>query len=268
MVKAEFDLYAKTYNDWSDVQKLTGSHLTQKLVEMIGEKSISTILDLGCGDGSGTNCLHKTLNSLSTLGIDNSKNMVDRATHTYSSGRNKTTEPEKNGGHQLNFQVQTIQDLDASYLSQFNLIYSNASLQWVADLQGLFQKIKQSRSINPDQMVSFSLFSSKTLTELSQGLQAIGRTESLPTARFLEKELIGEMLKTTFGDIHIWQETVIKSFTNINELFKSLKYTGVRDKDRGKGLWTPRHLRELKGYYEEKWGQFRLTYDVVYGVLS
>ncbi|MBT5954573.1 methyltransferase domain-containing protein [bacterium] len=268
MVKAEFNSYAKTYKEWSDVQVLTGSHLIQKLKETIGNKAVSSIIDLGCGDGCGTNHLHKTLKSASTLGIDSSTNMIERATRNYSTINTLQKNPKGKSTPQLNFQLNTIQDLDAAYFSEFDLIYSNASLQWVSDLQSFFQKIKQSRAINSDQMVSFSLFTSKTLTELSQGLESIGRTDSLPTATFLDKESIGSILKSTFTDVVIWHESIVKPFTTINELFDSLKYTGVRDKDREKGLWTPRQLRDLKSYYEKNWGQYRLTYDVVYGVIS
>lgn len=83
------------------------------------------ILDLGCGNGTLTQIVHEKFHASSTLGIDASKEMLAKAL--------------KLQNQHLQFQEQDIQ----SFISNepFNLMLSNAALQWIPDHEALFKKL-------------------------------------------------------------------------------------------------------------------------------
>ncbi|HLJ75253.1 MAG TPA: methyltransferase domain-containing protein [Thermoanaerobaculia bacterium] len=92
------------------------------LVDLIARAPDMRIADLGCGTGELTRALHEKLGARETVGIDNSASMLAKA-------------PAAPG---LKFRQQSIEEFSDS---GFDLIFSNAALQWVADHERLFPRI-------------------------------------------------------------------------------------------------------------------------------
>lgn len=93
------------------------------LMKMVVPKGNMHILDLGSGTGKLTEILHDDLRAKSTLGIDSSKEMLKCV-------------PTPKGG--LKFKLEHIQSFQTQ--EKFDLIFSNAALQWVEDHEYLFEK--------------------------------------------------------------------------------------------------------------------------------
>src|SRR5690349_8720721 len=83
------------------------------LISHVDYKANMKVLDLGCGTGALTAVLADRLNGATVLGIDSSKEMLDKA-------------PLKNG---LEFKQRTIEEQIADN-DRWDLIVSNAALQW------------------------------------------------------------------------------------------------------------------------------------------
>src|SRR5689334_21632583 len=83
------------------------------------------VLALGCGDGVLTAWLHEHLHAGETLGVDNSDTMLAAA--------------EKQAKPGLRFQQADI----GSYATDgwFDLVFANASLQWVPDHEALLPRL-------------------------------------------------------------------------------------------------------------------------------
>lgn len=94
----------------------------QDLVSLIEPRAHMRVLDLGCGTGELTRTLHEHLHAAETLGIDSSETMLAKA-------------PQAAG---LHFRRQTIESFDQG---GFDLVFSNAALQWVADHEALFPRL-------------------------------------------------------------------------------------------------------------------------------
>ncbi|MFN7132221.1 MAG: methyltransferase domain-containing protein [Myxococcales bacterium] len=77
------------------------------------------VLDLGCGTGELTRALHERLAASATLGIDNSEAMLARA------------RPHEGGG--LSFALHDIAAFTAGAEATWDLVFSNAALQWLPD---------------------------------------------------------------------------------------------------------------------------------------
>jgi len=96
------------------------------LLELVTVKPGLDVIDLGCGTGELSNELAKHLPGASILGIDSSEAMLEEAA---------AFENER-----LQFECSTIEaQLDSD--QQWDLIFSNAAIQWVEDHQNFFPKI-------------------------------------------------------------------------------------------------------------------------------
>lgn len=84
------------------------------------------VIDLGCGPGDLTRTLHQTLQAAETVGIDNSDTMLARTAEV----------PATEG---LRFQKGDLRE--ALDLGTFDLVFSNAALQWIRDHPRLFDRL-------------------------------------------------------------------------------------------------------------------------------
>jgi trans-aconitate methyltransferase len=96
-----------------------------RLVELLAPKQGEKILDIGCGTGDLANTLSKS--GVEVVGVDKSENMVKQAHSKYPS---------------IQFMVQDVTNLE--YQSEFDAIFSNATLHWVHPPIQALHKIYQS----------------------------------------------------------------------------------------------------------------------------
>lgn len=96
------------------------------LVDMIHPQENLRVLDLGCGTGKLTKYLHDTLAAQETLGIDASEKMLQKARQFEGNGlRFEQGKIEENPGY-----------------GEFDVIFSNAALQWLTEHEALFDKLR------------------------------------------------------------------------------------------------------------------------------
>lgn len=95
------------------------------LIQLIHPLDHPRVIDLGCGSGSLTKIAHEKFQASFTLGIDDSKEMLTKAL---------TLESQN-----LQFKEHHIQTFTSS--EPFNLIISNAALQWLPDHEAIFKKL-------------------------------------------------------------------------------------------------------------------------------
>lgn len=103
------------------------SRYGSNLIELLAPKQGEKILDLGCGTGILSNSLHEY--GVEILGVDKSPNMVKQAVQKYP---------------HITFMVQDATNLN--YESEFDAVFSNATLHWVRPanqaLKGIYQSLK------------------------------------------------------------------------------------------------------------------------------
>lgn len=88
------------------------------LVKRISDCTPHSIVDIGCGPGNSTEILYHQFPDAKIIGIDSSQNMIDKARNRFSD---------------IDFYTCDVLDLKGTY----DLIFSNACLQWVPDHQTL-----------------------------------------------------------------------------------------------------------------------------------
>jgi trans-aconitate 2-methyltransferase len=95
------------------------------LVSLIERRDGMRVLDLGCGTGELTRQLHDHLHAEETVGIDNSETMLLKSSAF--------------GSDMLRFERGDIEALVTD--RPYDLVFSNAALQWVGDHESLFARL-------------------------------------------------------------------------------------------------------------------------------
>lgn len=96
------------------------------LVDLIQHQENLRVLDLGSGTGKLTKYLHETLAAKETLGIDTSEKMLSVALQF--------------AGNGLRFEQGRIEENPGE--GKFDVVFSNAALQWVTGHETLFAKLR------------------------------------------------------------------------------------------------------------------------------
>ena len=92
------------------------------LAQKVDFNKVHSMLDIGCGSGELTKALHVANDINRTVGIDSSANMLEQAKAEATRG--------------LSFEVATIETYHP--VEKFDLVFSNAALQWVPEHESLF----------------------------------------------------------------------------------------------------------------------------------
>lgn len=106
---------------------------TQPAVDLAARVPLSApnnVLDVGCGPGNSTAVLANRFPNAFITGIDNSPNMIEAAKKAYSN---------------LNF-VLADANADFSVSEKYDLVFSNACIQWIPDHKTLIPKLLDSVS--------------------------------------------------------------------------------------------------------------------------
>jgi trans-aconitate 2-methyltransferase len=101
------------------------------LVSLVEPRPAMRVVDLGCGTGEWTRELHDRLGAASTLGLDSSESMLEKA----AAFANDT----------LRFEQRAIEAFDEE--GAYDLVFSNAALHWIAGHEALFARL--ARAIAP-----------------------------------------------------------------------------------------------------------------------
>ena len=97
------------------------------LMELISEENLETGLDIGCGTGEQTRILSERFAKANFLGIDPSVEMLEKSRDFDLSN--------------LEFKNSTIENFLESNSKKWDLVFSNAALQWLENHVELFPKI-------------------------------------------------------------------------------------------------------------------------------
>jgi len=99
------------------------------LLALVQPKPDLRAVDLGCGTGELTRALHRTLGAHETLGIDNAETMLRKS--------------DAFAGNGLRFALEDLAAFAADRANDgaFDIVFSNAALQWVPDHEALLRRL-------------------------------------------------------------------------------------------------------------------------------
>jgi len=137
----------EVYNQFKEVRYLPFFDL----MELISADGLKKAIDIGCGTGEQTHILSEQFPEAEFLGIDSSHEMLAKS------------EAFKN--ERLSFEQKTVEELyDSS--DKWDLIFSNAALQWSDDHEHLFPKLLSLLSENGQFAVQMPLQAENMLNQI------------------------------------------------------------------------------------------------------
>ena len=216
LIKKRFSRKLNSYNENAHIQK----QMAEKLISMLEKNFNSDILEIGCGTGLLTELAVKNLSYKTYTAID-----IVSGCEKYI----KKISPD------IDFVSFDIEEYIEQNNKKYDLILSNASLQWVKDLPGFVKKLTE--KLNPDGMLLFTTFGTENFREI---YYVVGKTLSY----FYVKEL-----KEKLGNYNplIDEEIRIMAFKTPKDVLKHIQSTGVNALS--SESWTKRDLVNFEKEY-------------------
>jgi len=245
LIKNNFSKCAPYYDRYSSIQNLSAARLITK----IKANGLKHILEIGCGTGNYTRLLRERFPKAKIKALDISSCMCKRA-------------QEKIYQNSTEFIVADAEE--ATFKEKFDLISSNASLQWFDDLELSLMRYRD--LLVEGGIISFSIFGPQTFSELNEVLRKFSDSFlPIDAYGFIEKKKIEKILKRLFKDVKVERKLYQEESISILQLLKKIKYTGVRGEALNKkGLWTAKMLKGLDEIYREKSKTIVATYEVLF----
>ena len=229
-----------------DAYALPQRRAAGELLAFTGPCHPAAILEPGCGTGLYTRLLHAAFPDASLLGIDRSAAMLRRA-HL--------------AAPRVAFRVA---DAETFQEGRYDLITSNATLQWFVDLPGSLARL--AGLLAPGGLLTFSFFGPETYRELDQALcAALGDGVWVTSRRFAAADTVAAILAHIFPRHQIIERTYTQTYPSVRELLRAIKYTGTRGAPAGASIpWTPGRLARVDAAYRAITGDIRASFQVFF----
>jgi len=228
LIQSRFKKHLNEYNQNAVVQKI----MAEKVVNLCSQKKYENILELGCGTGFLTNLINQNLEFEKYTAID-----LIKECETYIKQINPIIE----------FRVSDIEEFE---YDKYDLIISNAALQWVNDFEQIINKI--AAKLKPNGEFIFSTFGKENFKEIysimGTGLNYYSESEL--------KALLPDMAACN-------QEIYVKSFESPKDVLRHLQLTGVNALENTP--WTKKDLKAFENAYNNLCAvKPTLTYNPIY----
>lgn len=189
----------------------------QELVARITHPNPRTVSDLGCGPGNSTELLAQAWPSATVTGVDSSSAMLVQA-------RERLPKQQFVQADIATWQPAHPQDI----------IYANASLQWVPDHTQLFPHLVQQLAPGgmlaiqmPDNLDEPSHRLMRTVAEQGNWRDKIGDTARV-RQRLLTSSVYYDLLTNAGCDVDLWRTTYYHPMDNAQAIVDWLRATGLR----------------------------------------
>jgi malonyl-CoA O-methyltransferase len=239
-IRKNFSRYAASYDTYSSIQLRAGARLIE-LTEP--EDRCAKILDIGCGTGNYTRLLRDKFPSAKIKALDISERMINIAKRKLS-------------GSGVEFIVADAEEIN--FTEGFDLITSNACLQWFDDLETALKNY--SNMLNENSTISFSIFGPATFQQLHLAIADLFKKKiSISSNFFSSRDRLSEILEKYFDQTYIEEQLFNESYNSLWQLLNTIKYTGTRGLGLNGKVLGKRQLTELEKIYKEKFNDITAT---------
>ncbi|MBI4825316.1 MAG: malonyl-ACP O-methyltransferase BioC [Nitrospirae bacterium] len=245
-IESAFSQAAKTYDTYADVQKESASRL-MLLLEHIDPASI---LEVGGATGNYTIRLAERFPEASITSVDFSRAMIDVAmTKIYEKPN-------------VRFICKDAEKLLSETGEMYDLITSNAALQWFNDINNSVRNIK--KLLAPQGTLIFSVFGPQTFNELSGALDHLyGRQVTIPAHSFSQKDDLLSMLNDIFDSVVLEEVNLTRKYASTFDLLRHIKKTGATGGRPSLSL-NKSMLRTMDEWFKQNHGECTATYQLFF----
>lgn len=205
-------------SDWNSGQYIKfEKERTQPSVDLINRIDFTpkSILDIGCGPGNSTQQLYKRFSAANILGIDSSDNMLKKAEYDYPN---------------IKFKKCCVPDgLDS--LDNYDLIFSNACLQWIPNHDILLPELMSKVNKNGALAVQIPMIQNALFYKLIDELLKDKRWESLRNVRNfhnLSPDKTYDVLSKVSNKITMWETSYYHVMQSYEKIIDWYNGSGLR----------------------------------------
>jgi len=248
-VRESYDRNAQRYDQYAALEKEVCSRLLDRVTFRRTEPV--TVLDLGCGTGTGTAALKKEFRKAQVIAVDLSRGMLSEA------GRQSRLR------HPLRRVNADIGSLPFSHHTA-DLIFSSLAVPWLSDPRPFFEEIR--RVLKPGGMFLFSMFGPGSLVQLrAAALRGLGEEAASMFPDVLE---VGDWLTAAgFREPVMDVDLLTLNYPDLDALSLEIETTGSALLIEN---WTKvkNSLEAIRACWETIDGgrPYPLTFEVLYGV--
>ncbi|MBQ4113913.1 malonyl-ACP O-methyltransferase BioC [bacterium] len=233
LIRSRFSKNLVTYHENAKIQK----RMAEKLVDYCNKKSYPRILEIGCGTGFLTECVNNNIEFESYVAID-----IVNECSVFLEKINPN----------IVFKQADIEAFLTEDLSQYDLIISNAALQWVEDFEKTITNLIN--KLNPEGELIFTTFGKENFREIFQILGT--------TLDYYSKKELFDMFES-YKNFSVDEEVHIVAFETPKDVLKHLQLTGVNSIENVH--WTKKDLRSFENMYANFYSKRpTLTYNPLY----
>ena len=184
------------------------------LANRIRNFSPSVVLDIGCGPGNSTNIVKNFFPKANVIGIDNSSDMIKKATENY---------PD------INFILCDAHSLKGKY----DVIFSNACLQWLPDHTHLIPRLMKNH-LNEGGVLAVQIPMNTEeplfhiINEIANDPKWGFSIENLDTNETLTPNEYFDILSSCSSSFQIWETTYYHNLPDHKALVEWVKGTRIR----------------------------------------
>ncbi len=207
-------------SEWSSEQYLKfKNQRTQPAIDLakrIADKNPQTVLDIGCGPGNSTAVLKNTFPEARIVGIDSSADMIEKAKASY---------------RDIEFRLCDI-TADMENLESYDVIFSNACLQWVSNhkslIPALFGKLNNGGVLAVQIPMNYTeplfVIENEVLSEPRWGFadKKIRIIATLPPEEYFD------ILASCTNDFDIWETVYYHRMPSVKSMVEWIKGTNLR----------------------------------------
>ena len=231
LIKKRFSRKLSSYDDNAKIQK----QMAENLLNFVTQSDVNSVLEVGCGTGLLTAIAKEKFNFKEYIAVD----IVPECGEYIK---------------KINPKAKFIPCDIENYIDnseQFDLIISNASLQWVENLPNIVDKLFQ--KLNPNGTLIFSTFGTENYKEI---YYVLGKTLKY----FSKREL--EQIFSKYN-LLVEEEIRVMAFKTPKDVLKHIQSTGVNALTTE--VWTKKDLVDFETEYNTYCaGHPTLTYHPVY----
>ena len=206
---------------WDSNQYLKfNSERTQPAIDLLMKvkaNNLNKIIDIGCGPGNSTAILKQYFSDADIMGVDSSVDMIENAKKTYPDDKFMLLDVQKD-----------IDQLDNNY----DLIFSNACLQWISNHEVFIPQLFELLNVNGALAVQIPMNGNAPLYKVVRNI--VGNSKwnidfrKLESNKTLEPDQYFNILSKLTDTFDIWETTYYHRMKSHDDLINWIKGTMLR----------------------------------------